>query len=490
MTWADNLLPASFRTIEFDILSTEDEARRALARHSYPYTDGADVEDMGLEERKLSVKAIFYGDDYEERLQAFLSALDERGAGDLVHPVFGAMDSMQVNTYRVSHDEDRPDQCMVSIEFEQSVTEAPFFARALASQAADSIDDAADDVEDASAAALSAECGKVNGLSVAGAMDALSRVSAMRAQAVTFLLTLNSQVRGVLTSITDPIANVLGFISDVTALTQALIDEVPKQLEYLQNLANGTRNAVDRLLPVSSTSSISSPSSLSAVGSYASSGVPSVANAAFSRIDQLLATSSLQPVVASQNNAPGSYSAWVAAAAAGTNAAGIPAAAPAIPASSVYPVSAAQSLADTQVLLVHIAVIRAVVKARVAAMVMASEAVTPLATPHQLEQLVAVVRADINDAIAQTRVRYGVEQARAITEPLKSLALTVQESGRATINARPPLIIRSVDSPAPLRLLAHLWYGSHTRALELQRLNKLRRPNAINAGDKINAYAK
>jgi prophage DNA circulation protein len=483
MTWADNLLPASFRAIEFDILSTEDEARRALARHSYPYTDGADVEDMGLEERKLSVKAIFYGDDYEERLQAFVAALDQRGAGDLVHPVFGAMDSMQVNTYRVSHDEDKPDQCQVSVEFEQSVTAAPFFARALASQAADSIDDAADSVEDASAAALTAECGKVNGLSAAGAMDALSRVGAMREQAVTFLLTLNNQVHGVLTSITDPIANVMGFISDVTALTQALVDDVPKQMEYLRNLASGTRNAVDRLLPVGSTSSVS------ALASYKSNGVPSVANAAFGRIDQLLATASLQPVVASQNNAPGSYSAWVAAAA-GTGAAGVQGAAASIPASSIYPVSAAQSLADTQVLLVHIGVTRAVLKARVAAMVMASEAVTPLSTPHQVEQLVTVVRAGINDAITQTRTRYGVEQARAITEPLKSLALTVQESGRATINARPPMIVRSVESPAPLRLLAHLWYGSHTRALELQRLNNLRRPNAINAGDKINAYAK
>ncbi len=484
MTWADNLLPASFRAIEFDILSTEDEARRALARHSYPYTDGADVEDMGLEERKLSVKAIFYGDDYEARLRAFLAALDERGAGDLVHPVFGAMDRMQVNTYRVSHDEDRPDQCMVGIEFEQSVTAAPFFTRALASQAADSIDDAADAVADASAAALSAECGKVNGLSVAGAMDALSRVSAMRQQAVTFLLTLNSEVHGVLTSVTDPIANVLGFISDVTALTQALVDDVPKQLEYLRNLAKGTRNAVDRLLPVDSTSSVS------ALASSTANCIPSVANAAFSRIDQLLSTASLQPVVASQNNAPGSYSAWIAAATAGTGAAGVQGTAISLPASSIFPVSAAQSLADTQVLLVHIAVTRAVVKARVAAMVMASEAVTPLSTPRQVEQLVTVVRAGINDAIAQTRSRYGVEQARAITEPLKSLALTVQESGRATINARPPMIVRSVDSPAPLRLLAHLWYGSHTRALELQRLNNLRHPNAINAGDKIHAYAK
>ncbi len=479
MTWANNLLPASFRDIEFDILSTEDEARHALARHAYPYKDGADVEDMGLEERKLSVKAIFYGDDYEQRLQNFLQALDKRGAGDLVHPIFGAMQGMQVNTYRVSHDEDRPDQCLIAIEFEQSVTETPFFVRELASQAADSVDDAADEAHAAADGVLEYETDSLSAMANGGALGAMSRISAMRQQAVAFLLNLNSEVHGVITSLTNPITNVLGFISDVTALTQSLIDEVPKQLEYLRNVANGTRNSLNRLLP-----SASSGTSPSIGGTFVTSGIPSVAGVAFSRIDRLLATTSLQPVVASQTNAPSSYVAWAAAQA------GAGASTQTIPASSVFPVSAAQSQADTQVLLVHIAVVRAVLKARVAAMVMASEAVLPLSTPRQIEQLVTVVRAGINDAIGQTRVRYGLEQARPITEALKSLALAVQESGRTTINARPPLVVRTVESQAPLRLLAHQWYGSHERAVELQRLNNLRRPNALTIGDKINAYAK
>lgn len=456
MTWADNLLPASFRDIEFDILSVDDEATRALARHAYPYTNGADVEDMGREARHVSVKAIFFGDDYEQRLQDFIAALDERGAGALVHPVFGIMELVQVTSYRISHQAEMPDACTVNIEFEESVTSAPFFDRTLASQKADAIDTAADDAQSASDDVLTEECNNVEAQSNGGALDALSRISAMRQQAVTFLLTLNNEVHGILTSITDPIRNVLGFVADVTSLCQSLIDLVPNELEYLQNFANAN----------------------------------------FNRIDRLLSTSSLQPVVASASNAPTSYAAWVA-----NNAASAPntvssggsvssGASTIIPASSIYPVSATQSLADTQVFTVHIAIGRAVSKARVLALVVASEAENPHLTPRQVEQMVTTVRAAINDAIAQARTRYPLEQARKITEPLKTLAMTVQESGRSVINARPPLIVRPVESSAPVRLLAHLWYGTQSRGPELLRLNNLRQPNAITAGDKLNAYAK
>jgi prophage DNA circulation protein len=474
MTWADNLLPASFRAIEFDILSTEDEARRSLARHSYPYTDGADVEDMGMDPRQISVKAIFYGDDYEIRLQEFLAALDQRDAGPLVHPVFGTMDSVQVSRYRIEHDADQPDSCTISIDFEVSTAGAPFFDRTLTSQTADAIDDCADEVEAASESTLVDECDEVSAMGAGGALDGLSRLSAMRQQAVSFLMNLNSEVHGVLTSITNPIGNVLGFVSDVTALTQSLIDAVPHELEYLQNLSRSTRNAINRLLPSSSGSSNNA--------TYASAGIAETAYTAFQRIDQVLPTPSLQPVLANGGSAPANYAAWAAAVAAASD--GTSSAAP------IYPVSAAQSQADALVLLIYVATTRAVLKARVAAMVMSVEAVYPLTTPRQIEQLVTTVRAGIDDAMALARARYGLEQSRSITEPLKTLALAVQESGRSIINARPPLIVRTVDAPAPLRLLAHRWYGDHSRALEIQRLNTLRSPNAITVGDKINAYAK
>jgi prophage DNA circulation protein len=455
MSWADNLLPASFRGVEFDMLSVDDGATRSLARHAYPYVDGADVEDMGRDSRTTSVRAIIFGDDYEIQLQDFLQVLDQRGAGPLVHPIFGRLESMQVSSYRIAHQAESPDSCTVTIEFEESVTAAPFFDRTLASQKADAVDDAADDVDAGASEQLTSGCADLAKQADTGSMSALSRISALRQQAVTFLLTLNNEVHGVLTSITDPIRDVLGFITDVTALCQALVDQIPLEVESLQNFASK----------------------------------------AFNQVDRLLSSDSLLPVVASTTNSPASFAAWeatqAASAAATVPGPGVgPGAGYSVPASSSYPVAPADSLADSKLLTVHVACQRAIVKARVLAIVLASESNTPRLTPSQVEQLVNTVRAAINDAIDQVRDRYPLEQARPITEPLKTLALTVQESGRAVINARPALIVKSVDAPVPLRLLAHTWYGDQARALELLRLNNLSHPNCLNAGDKLNAYAK
>jgi prophage DNA circulation protein len=457
MTWENSLLPASYRDIEFDILSVDDDATRALARHSYPYTDGADIEDMGREARRSSVRAIFFGDDYEERLQAFLKALDQPGAGVLVHPVFGVMEQMQVSTYRVSHTAEVPDSCNINIDFEESVTALPFFDRDLASQKADEVDSAADDVESANADTLATETGKLEASADAGSMSALSRISAMRQQAVGLLLSVKNEFNTVLTSITDPIRNILGFVADVTSMAQQIVDLAPNELEFLQNFALSNFQKVDRLftLPV--------VSGLNTIGS----SVPLAAPAGYQAWAATNAATAVTPIV---NLASLS-----------TNY---------IPPSSVYPVSQDQALADKQVLTTYLAVQRAVLKSRILANVLASEVTTPNLTPRQVEQLVSIVRASVNEAISQIKVRYSLEQARQLTEPLKTLAFKVQESGRSVINARPPLIVRQVASKAPLRLLAHIWYGDQGRALELQRLNNLRKPNMINTGDVLNAYAK
>lgn len=427
MTWTNNLLIASFHGIEFDIVSIDDNAPRALARHSYPYQDGADVEDMGRDARRISVQAIFFGEDYEVRLQAFIKALEKRGSDVLVHPVFGKIAHVQVVEYHVHHDGENRDQCTISIEFEESVPAQPFFSRQLASQKADAIDTAATSTVAASAGVLVGQFNMLTALADTGALNALARLNALRGQAVMLLTNLNAEVRGIVSSIADPIRSAIGFVADVTALTQSLIDIVPNDLGFLQNYAQSVFGRVDRLL---------SPSIVSATSIAASGSGGSVVSA------------------------------------------------------TTYPVSTAQLTADTQVLITHIAVQRAVIKSQVVGLVLASESIEPTLTPQQVESLVTVVRAAISDAIAAARVRYGIDDCRRITEPLKTLALTVQESGRAVILARSPLIARVIDAPAPLRLLAHRWYGDHTRSLELLRLNNLRMPNALNTGDVLNVYSK
>jgi prophage DNA circulation protein len=44
------------------------------------------------------------------------AALNERSAGELVHPIFGIL-NVQVGNHTVHHDEQSYDSCMISIEF-------------------------------------------------------------------------------------------------------------------------------------------------------------------------------------------------------------------------------------------------------------------------------------------------------------------------------------------------------------------------------------
>ncbi|EBC7006980.1 multidrug DMT transporter permease, partial [Salmonella enterica] len=50
---------------------------------------------------------------------------------------------------------------------------------------------------------------------------------------------------------------------------------------------------------------------------------------------------------------------------------------------------------------------------------------------------------------------------------------------------------RTAEQDTCLHLLAHQWYGDHTRAGELLRLNPgLRNPNVIRKGDRLHAYSR
>lgn len=124
-----------------------------------------------------------------------------------------------------------------------------------------------------------------------------------------------------------------------------------------------------------------------------------------------------------------------------------------------------------------------------ASYVLASEAATPTLSPVEIEAICNTARQAIEVAIEQVRAIYGIEQSRAITEPLKDQALAVQEAARAIIEARPPLIRRTVTAPGNMRLLAHLFYADHTRATELFRLNGARSP-FVKQGDSVHAYAR
>jgi prophage DNA circulation protein len=132
-----------------------------------------------------------------------------------------------------------------------------------------------------------------------------------------------------------------------------------------------------------------------------------------------------------------------------------------------------------------------------------SEIISAVLSPHDISLIAGDVRQAIQNAIDLVREIWSTEmetvsstqtsialQYLPVIEGLRDMALSLQVMALAIINARPPLVKRTVASTTNLHLLAHLWYGDYTRAGELNVLNpSLRDPNHIIQGDVLNGYA-
>lgn len=91
MSWRDNLKPASFRGVPFEINQHSLAGGRRVVSHEYPQRDTPYVEDMGLKQRSFNLSAFVIGDDYMAIRDRLISALEKKGAGTLVHPYLGTM---------------------------------------------------------------------------------------------------------------------------------------------------------------------------------------------------------------------------------------------------------------------------------------------------------------------------------------------------------------------------------------------------------------
>jgi len=88
------LLPASFRGVSFKIRGEVlPEEGRKIVLHEYVNSSARFVEDLGGIPSRFQVNAFVHGVDFRERSDALRAALNTKGVGRLVLPVFGAVDA-------------------------------------------------------------------------------------------------------------------------------------------------------------------------------------------------------------------------------------------------------------------------------------------------------------------------------------------------------------------------------------------------------------
>lgn len=450
MAWRDTLLPASFRDIIFDVISCRDDTERAIVQHEYPYRDGAEVGDMGRRPRLVTLRAVFWGDDYEDDVTALIEALDTPGKGELIHPVFGSLD-MVCRSYRVDHHEDSPDYAEMELVFTEASPDIPFFAKAASatSQAAE----LAGELESClSLAGLASLAGYV-----AFAASLPGRVSAY----------VRGEVLGAIRSVTGAARTLAGLpqvvAADVLAIPQALVSEARSVAGQVVGLA----------------------------------GLPGQ----FGRFATLAAISDKLPRLPQAKGATATPYRLQTAAYAGGVATGplTGAAAPrpslTLPATGTAAAASSPDLSSSpgQARAIAAAVCnleRATAMANAAGEVLAAEAAAPSLTPAEVETVVGSTRERLRDCIEEHRLVLPTHQAYPVIEQVRGAALAIQELGATVIHLHPPLVSHAAPGLCNLRLLAHWLYRDHTRAAELARLNPgLRNPNFVAQGQVIHGFA-
>lgn len=97
MSWQDRIKEAAYTSpsgvrigfIYEDVALGIDKKTTAF---NFPDVDGTFVQDLGRTGRRLPLRLIISGDDYDLQAQQLLDALTERGTGRLEHPAYGVID--------------------------------------------------------------------------------------------------------------------------------------------------------------------------------------------------------------------------------------------------------------------------------------------------------------------------------------------------------------------------------------------------------------
>ncbi|MCX9038760.1 DNA circularization N-terminal domain-containing protein [Citrobacter portucalensis] len=449
MSWEESLQDASFRGVRFDVINTRDSASRDTAVYEYPYVDGGDVDDLGRKPRNFRATALFWGDDYEDRLKKFLGALDERGCAELIHPVFGSMLYMQCIEYQASHDAENVDYCVVEVVFIQAKPNIVLFGASDPLSQADIAFNQVQSVLDGIQTAID------NVLSPLRTVKKwMKRAKSLAASALGMVTSLKGELTGFITSTTDFINYPAAFMNDL-------------------------HNALS-LTSLSSKSSVSSNP-----GRYAASSSDVTGTAGIVMADWNRGHADLQSVAAlPEKIATGQTSSGQSA--------------------STVVIPAGTSASDVIELTTAVKVQVALQLVLDATDILSDPDISSVLSPDDIEQIAGDTRQSLQVAITQIRETFADDTQAVSSTPtasgvtwlpvvngLKALAVTVQEQATAVITQRPPLTTRTVTSDANLHLLAHQWYADYHRAPELLRLNPgIRNPNAIKAGDVLNAYTR
>lgn len=99
MAWLDQLRPASFRGVPFQVDTIDVSAGDSVVLREYPFQDLPTVFRMGEAAEEIKLSAYVIGDDYTEQRDALRLVLS--GQGELIHPTAGTIRCFVAGKYSI-----------------------------------------------------------------------------------------------------------------------------------------------------------------------------------------------------------------------------------------------------------------------------------------------------------------------------------------------------------------------------------------------------
>lgn len=229
MAWRDDIFPASYNDVPFNILEHDASGGRRVDVHEFPNRDRATLIDLGRKATELSVDAIVVGDDYLVRRDRLLAELDRGGVGRLSHPFLG-LQRVAVRGWRLAETIERGRACRISMTF---VVGDAVTAGAVAPVTADKVKLAAAALKSANVSALAAI---KRPTSPASLLERVGQLQTLADQ----LTTQVSQLRGWADSaLVGPMASVLRSAQSFSNNLQQLVALPGVLAQTLASLAQG-----------------------------------------------------------------------------------------------------------------------------------------------------------------------------------------------------------------------------------------------------------
>lgn len=440
--WTMPIQRANYRGVRFDVLSVDDDLYRSTIEHAYPFVNGADVEDLGLNPLTVRMQAVFYGEGYYTDFKKFLSELQKSGAATLVHPIRGRLQNMICTSASFHHEAEMIDYVTLDLTFIESTPAKPIFVFQFSLLA--KIDELLGKLEDF--------------------IDDVMELYAQAMEVVSFAMNVKSRLLGAWGAIVGCFEQVLSLF-DFDSKKYHLPSSITKV-----NFKTQSRRSVRDLATI------------------IDSGLRQVAArqdlTTRAKFDEVIRTlRQLKAIPANLVSGKNIKSAKEQA--------------------TLKSLTTSIAKADTDLVNLMMQLVATATLLSIATELMEDETLLPQDIDYittqvrsQIVENLVLLRAQTEkenqNMASQASPNTGFyTSAHNIAENLRNKAHQFSQLAIAAINRKPPLMAREVPFSGTIQQIAHAFYGNYKRADELLRLNpQIRYPNLIERGEWLNSYVK